>query len=154
MDYEVGHTHEVEVRTLVRQFLFCKNSGECGEKKISPQNSTLFLQKFTAFSAFNAKRCGRFAVKKVFFHRYSPLILHFFCQNLDPDGSRLRVLSPGLLSPGYEELHLLEAYFSWYIIISKICSFWLFWFSCFLSTQSIAATTLVPNFGVPIFLWL
>ena len=33
VDYEVGDTHEVEVRTLVRQFLFCKNSGECGEKK-------------------------------------------------------------------------------------------------------------------------
>ena len=26
VDYEVGHTHKVEVRTLVRQFLFCKNS--------------------------------------------------------------------------------------------------------------------------------
>ena len=33
VEYEVGDTHEVEVRTLVRQFLFCKNSGECGEKK-------------------------------------------------------------------------------------------------------------------------
>ena len=31
--YKVGDTHEVEVRTLVRQFLFCKNFGECGEKK-------------------------------------------------------------------------------------------------------------------------
>ena len=30
----VGDTQEVEVRTLVRQFHFCKNSGECGEKKI------------------------------------------------------------------------------------------------------------------------
>ena len=69
-DYEGDDTHEVEVRTLVLQFLFCKNSGECGKKNYSPQNSTQFLQKFTAFSAFNAKRCGRFAVKKVFF---SPL---------------------------------------------------------------------------------
>ena len=34
VDYEVGNTQEVEVRTLVRQFLFCKNSGERGEKKI------------------------------------------------------------------------------------------------------------------------
>ena len=33
MDYEVGDTHDVEVRTLLLQFLFCKNSGECGEKK-------------------------------------------------------------------------------------------------------------------------
>ena len=49
-----------EVRTRVRQFLFCKKSGECGEKKISPQK----------FTPFNAKRCGCFAVKNVFF---SPL---------------------------------------------------------------------------------
>ena len=41
------------------------------KKKFSPQNSTQFLQKLIAFSAFNAKRCGRFAVKKVFF---SPLV--------------------------------------------------------------------------------
>ena len=34
VDYEVGDTHEVEVQTLVRQFIFCKNSRECGEKKI------------------------------------------------------------------------------------------------------------------------
>ena len=34
-----------------------------------------FIQKFTAF---NAKRCGCFPVKKVFFHRYLPLILHYF----------------------------------------------------------------------------
>ena len=40
------------------------------KKNFSPQNSTQFLRKFSAFSAFNAKRCGRFAVKKVFF---SPL---------------------------------------------------------------------------------
>ena len=41
VDYEVDDTHEEEVRTLVRQFLFCKNSGECGEKK-------LFIAKFNA----------------------------------------------------------------------------------------------------------
>ena len=33
VDYEAGDTHEVEDRTLVRQFLFCKISGECGKKK-------------------------------------------------------------------------------------------------------------------------
>ena len=65
VDYEVGDTHEVEVQTLVGQFLFCKKSGECGEKNFSPQNSMQILQKFTAFSAFSAKRCGLFAVKKV-----------------------------------------------------------------------------------------
>ena len=84
VDYKIGDTHEEEVRTLVRQFIFCKNSGECGEKNFSTQNSTQFLQKFTAFSAFNAKRCGRFAVKKIFFHRYSPLILHYFLSKIAP----------------------------------------------------------------------
>ena len=33
VDYKVGDTHKVEVRTHVRQFHFCKNSGKCGEKK-------------------------------------------------------------------------------------------------------------------------
>ena len=35
--------------------------------KNSPLNSALILQNLTAINAFNAKRCGRFAVKKVFF---------------------------------------------------------------------------------------
>ena len=59
------------------------------KKNFSPQNSTLFLQKFTAFSAFNAKRCGRFALKKVFFHRYSPLILHYFLSKPRPGQNHL-----------------------------------------------------------------
>ena len=105
MYYEVGDTHEVEVRTLVRQFLFCKNSGECGEKKFSPQNSTQFLQKFTAFSAFNAK------VKKVFFHRYSPLILHYFLTKPRPGTHQNRAIShqkaPGTVS-SYDKLRWIE----------------------------------------------
>ena len=67
MDYEVGDTYEVEVRTLVRQLFFVRFPVKAVKKNFSPQNSTQFLQKFTAFSAFNAKRCGRFAVKKIFF---------------------------------------------------------------------------------------
>ena len=61
------HAGGARFETVYGSF-FCK---ECGEKIISPQ----ILQKFTAF---NAKICGHFAVKKVFFHRYSPLILHYF----------------------------------------------------------------------------
>ena len=41
---------------------FCKKSSECCEKKIHQQKPQI-LQKFTAF---NAKRCGRFAVKFFF----------------------------------------------------------------------------------------
>ena len=54
-------------------FVFVRIPVNAVKKKFSTQNSTQFLQKFTAFSAFNAKRCGRFAVKNV-----------IFCQNLDP----------------------------------------------------------------------
>ena len=49
VDYEVGHTHEVEVRTLVRQFLFCKNSGECGEKKFFTAEFNAILTKIHRF---------------------------------------------------------------------------------------------------------
>ena len=49
MDYEVGHTHEVEVRTLVRQFLFCKNSGECVEKKFFTAKFNAILTKIHRF---------------------------------------------------------------------------------------------------------
>ena len=48
-------------------FFLVRNTANAVKKNFSPQNSTQFLQKFTAFSAFNTKRCGRFAVKKVFF---------------------------------------------------------------------------------------
>ena len=49
VDYEVGDTHEVEVRTLVRQFLFCKNSGECGEKKFFTAKFNAILTKIHLF---------------------------------------------------------------------------------------------------------
>ena len=65
-------------------FFFVRITVNAVKKNFSPQNSTQFLQKFTAFSVFNAKRCGRFAVKKVFFRRYSPLILHYFMSKPRP----------------------------------------------------------------------
>ena len=49
VDYEVGHTHEEEVRTLVREFLFCKNSGECGEKKFFTAKFNAILTKIHRF---------------------------------------------------------------------------------------------------------
>ena len=49
VDYEVGDTHEVEVRTLVRQILFCKNSGECGEKKFFAAKFNAILTKIHRF---------------------------------------------------------------------------------------------------------
>ena len=58
-------------------FFFVTKPVNAVKRNFSPLNSTQIFQKITAFTAFNAKRCGRFAVKKVFFHRYSPLILHF-----------------------------------------------------------------------------
>ena len=60
-----------EVQTRVWQFLFCEKSSECVGKNCSPL-------KTAKMAASNAKRCGRFAVKKIFFHRYSPQILHYF----------------------------------------------------------------------------
>ena len=49
VDYEVGDTHEVEVRTLVRQFLFCKNSGESGENKFFTAKFNAILTKIHRF---------------------------------------------------------------------------------------------------------
>ena len=54
---------------LYGSFFFGRNPVNA-VKKISTLNSTQISQKFTAFIAFNAKRWGRFAVKKNFF---SPL---------------------------------------------------------------------------------
>ena len=67
----------------VRQFIFCKKSGECGEKTFPPLNSTQILQNFATFAAFNATRCGRFAVK----------ILHYFLIKSRP-GHQLVVILP------------------------------------------------------------
>ena len=53
---------------------FCKKSGELFHRYI-PQ----ILQNFISF---NGKTCGHFAVKRAF-HRYSPLILHFYYQTLN-----------------------------------------------------------------------
>ena len=66
VDYEVGHTHEVEVWTQI-SFFFVRIPVNAVKKKFSPQNSTLFLQKITAFSAFNAKNAGALRWKKFFF---------------------------------------------------------------------------------------
>ena len=71
VDYKVGDTHNLEVRTLVRQSLFCKNSRECGEKNFQRYEP----QKFTAF---NAKKMQALCGEKCFFQRYLPLILHYF----------------------------------------------------------------------------
>ena len=78
-------------------FFFVRIPVNAVKKSFSPQNSTLFLQKFTAFSAFNAKRCGRFAVNKVFFHRYSPLILYYFLSKPRP-GRADFFLMPGVIN--------------------------------------------------------
>ena len=62
------------VNAVKKNFSPLKTANLTKIHRLKPQ----ILQKTTAFNAFNAKRCGRFAVKKVFFHRYSPLILHYF----------------------------------------------------------------------------
>ena len=56
--------------TVHGSFFFRKKSVQCGEKNFT----AIKKQKLTAF---NAKTFGRFAAKKFFFHRYSPLILHY-----------------------------------------------------------------------------
>ena len=62
---------------------FCKNSGECGDKKFSTSKTAnhtkitaKILRKFTVFTAFIAKRYGCFAVKIIFtaVHRNSYII--------------------------------------------------------------------------------
>ena len=85
MDYEVGDTHEVEVRTPVPQLLFCKISGECGEKKIFHRKIQRNSYKNSPFSALSTlKDAGALRWKKFFFHRYSPLILHYFWTKTRP----------------------------------------------------------------------
>ena len=59
--------------TLYGSFFFVRIPVDAVKK-----NSTQFLQKFTAFSAFNAKRCGRFAVKKVFSPLFTANLTLFF----------------------------------------------------------------------------
>ena len=58
----------------------CKKSDE---KKDFHLQKPQIAQKFTAFTAFIAKRRVRFAVKSIFFHRNSNI---FFRQNLYPGG--------------------------------------------------------------------
>ena len=56
-----------EVRTGVGTILFCKNTENAVKKNNSPR-----------FTAFTAKRCKKYAVKIIFFHRISPHFLRKF----------------------------------------------------------------------------
>ena len=67
VDYEVGDTHEVEVRTLVRQFLFCKNSGECGEKKFFTAKFNAILTKIHRFQRIQRYKMRALCGEKSFF---------------------------------------------------------------------------------------
>ena len=62
-----------EVRTSVRTTLFCKNTDNAVKINNSPR-----------FTAFTAKRCKKYAVKIIFFHRLSPHFLRDFIAILDP----------------------------------------------------------------------
>ena len=55
-------------------FFFCKSSAECGEKKTIHRN----------FTAFCAKRCKKYAVKFIYFHRISPHFLQKFTSKPRP----------------------------------------------------------------------
>ena len=59
-------------------FFFVKNPVNAVKRNFSTLNSTQILQKFTAFTAFSAKRCGCFAVKKVFSPLFTANLTLFF----------------------------------------------------------------------------
>ena len=79
VDYEVCDTHEVEVRNLVRLFIFCKNSSECGEK--------IFHRKIQRNSYKNSPLSAHSTLKDagaslVYYRRLSCKILQESCKNL------------------------------------------------------------------------
>ena len=79
LDYEVGDTHEVEFQTLVRQFLFCKNSRECGEKTNFHRKIQRIPYKNSPLSAhWTIKDAGALRWKKFFSPLFTANLTLFF----------------------------------------------------------------------------